>query len=333
MYNLELERVKDEIIQYKAKRVLLQLPDGLRPFAYQIVNALKESTEAKFFLSGDSCYGSCDLALSQGRDLNVDLIVHYGHSGMVQSHEIPTLYIHAEIDIDIESLIQEATPLISEWQNVGPVTTIQHIHQMDDIAEKLRSKGKNVKIGKGSGKTPYDGQILGCGYSTALEVKDDVDGYLYIGGGQFHPRGLILSTGKPVVIANPYSGTVTEMTSNDLMGLAKKRMAQITVAKSSKLIGILVSSKPGQKALSIAEELESRLTEKGYGTSIIYLDEIRPEHLNNYSEFDAFIVTACPRIAIDGIQGIDRPMLTIKEAQVVLNEIKWEDIWGNRYLD
>jgi 2-(3-amino-3-carboxypropyl)histidine synthase len=333
LYNLELERVKDAIIQYKAQRVLLQLPDGLRPRAYQIVNALKESTGARFFLSGDSCYGSCDLALSQGKELNVDLIVHYGHSGIDQNHEIPTLYIHAEIDIDIESLIEEATPIISEWQNVGVVTTIQHIHQLDEIAEKLRSKGKIVKVGKGSSKIPYDGQILGCGYSTALEVRDDVDGYLYIGGGQFHPRGLILSAGKPVVIANPYSGTVTKMTPNDLMGLAKKRLAQITFAKSSKLIGILVSSKPGQAALSIAEELESKFNEKGYSTSIIYLDEIRPEHLNNYSEFDAFIVTACPRIAIDGIQGIDRPMLTIKEARVVLNEVKWEEIWGNRYLD
>jgi len=333
LYNLELEHVKDEITQRKARRVLIQLPDGLRPLAYQIVKTLKESTGARIFLSGDSCYGSCDLALSQGRELNVDLIVHYGHSGMVQNHEIPILYIHAEIDIDIETLIEKVTPLISEWQNVGVVTTIQHIHQLDEIAEKLRSKGKSVRVGKGSSKTPYDGQILGCGYSTALEVRDEVDGYLYIGGGQFHPRGLILSTGKPVVIANPYSGTVTETTPNDLMGLAKKRMAQITVAKSSKLIGILVSSKPGQKALLTAEELESRFNEMGYATSIIYLDEIRPEHINNYSEFDAFVVTACPRIAIDGIQGIDRPMLTIKEARVVLNEVKWEDIWGNRYLD
>jgi 2-(3-amino-3-carboxypropyl)histidine synthase len=153
-----------------------------------------------------------------------------------------------------------------------------------------------------------------------------------LGGGQFHPLGLVLSTGKPVVIANPYTFSVSEISKYDLMKLAKKRIAQITATKNAKTIGILSSSKPGQTNLNVAEYLRERFEEKGFQAAIIFLDEVRAEHLNNFTEFEAFVNTACPRIALDGITGIKKPILSIKEAKIVLNELKWEDIWGKNYI-
>lgn len=333
MYNLELDKVIKEIKQRQTKRVLLQLPDGMRPFAYQLAKIIQEATDAKVILSGDSCYGACDLALTQAQALNADLIVHYGHSIMVHQTMIPVLYINAEIDIDAQALVNEALPYLKEWKSIGVVTTAQHIHQIKDVAKLLEEKGFKAYIGEGYGKTPNPGQILGCYYYNAQVINGDVDGFLYIGGGQFHPNGIILSTGKPIVIANPYNGKVSTKTEKDLMDLAKKRMAEITAAKNASTLGILVSTKPGQSVLKVAEELDTKFTEKGYESLIIYLDETRTEHLNNYTEPEFFINTACPRIAIDGITGIDRPMLTVKEAQVVLGERNWEDMWGNEYLD
>jgi 2-(3-amino-3-carboxypropyl)histidine synthase len=59
---------------------------------------------------------------------------------------------------------------------------------------------------------------------------------------------------------------------------------------------------------------------------------LRSENLNNFTEIEVFVNTACPRVAIDGPMGISRPIISIKEAQVVLNEVKWENIWGNYYF-
>ncbi|MCW4051387.1 MAG: diphthamide biosynthesis enzyme Dph2 [Candidatus Bathyarchaeota archaeon] len=332
LYHLELEKVRDEITRRGARRVLLQLPDGMRPFAYQMVKALKESTGAHIMLSGDSCYGACDLASRQALEVDADLLVHYGHAEMVQERDVPVLYVHAEVDVDAVKLVEEATQFLKEWNSVGLVTTIQHVHQVDELRDELRKRGFEVHVGEGGGKTPYPGQILGCYYLTAQKVMDDVEVYLYVGGGQFHPSGLILSTGKPVVIANPYTASVTLKTEDDLMQLAKKRMAEITATRNAKRIGVIVSSKPGQGSLPIAMELEKRFTKKGYEAVIIYLDEVRPEHLNNVVEPEAFVNTACPRIAIDGIMGIDRPMLSVQEAEVVLGDRRWEDMWGQGYL-
>jgi len=333
LYNLELDRVVSEIRRRKAEKVLLQLPDGMRPFAYQLVKAIETATGSQVFLSGDSCYGACDIALTQAEQLGVDLIIHYGHSPMVKHPGVPVIYVHASIDIDVDKLVEAAIPALGQYDVIGLATTIQHVHQIQEIKRKLEANGVNVLIGKGVGKTFYDAQVLGCSYMTVISIMDMVDAYLYIGGGQFHPVGIVMSTGKSVIIANPYSGSVSTLTDSDLMELAKRRMAAITIAKSAKIYGILVSSKPGQRNLEKALELQTRLREQGKEAVIIYLDEIRPEHVNNYTEPEVLINTACPRVAIDGVKGIDRPMLNINEAEMVLGLRDWESLWGNSYME
>ena len=333
MYDLELDRVVSEIKTRKASRVLLQLPDGMRPFASQLTEAIEESTGANVFLSGDSCYGACDIALNQAKQLGVDLIVHYGHSPMVKHPEMPVIYVHASIDIDVDRLIEAILPSLGEYESIGLTTTVQHAHQVEEIKKKLSEKGVKVLVGRGTGKTPLDAQILGCSYMTAINIMDQVNAFLYVGGGKFHPSGIVMSTGTPVIIANPYNGEISSIDEGDLMDLAKRRMAAVTVAKSSKRFGILVSSKPGQNNLEKAVELQKMLKEQGKEALLIFMDEIRAEHINNYSEPEILVNTACPRIAVDGINGIDRPMLTINETEVVLGLRKWEDLWGNSYME
>ena len=333
MYDLELDRVVSEIKNRDAAKVLLQLPDGMRPFAFQLAEAIEKATGASVFLSGDSCYGACDIALAQAKELGVDLIVHYGHTPMVKHPEMPVIYVHASIDIDVDRLIEAVLPSLEGYKSIGLATTVQHTHQVEEIKNKLAEKGVKLHVGQGTGKTPLDAQILGCSYMTVISIAEKVDAYLYIGGGEFHPSGIVMSTGKPVIIANPYNGEVSSIKEEDLMDLAKRRVAVITIAKDSKRFGVLVSSKPGQKNLAKAIEIQRMLKEQGKEAALIYMDEIRAEHINNYSEPEVLVNTACPRIAVDGISGIDRPMLTINETEVVLGLRKWEELWGNSYME
>lgn len=333
LYDLELNKVVSKIKELDAKRVLLQLPDGMRPFAVQMVNAITSAIKTKVFLSGNSCYGACDISIDQARGLDIDLIVHYGHTQYVGDFEIPVLYIMASIDVDVSQLVEAVVPSLTEYKTIGLATTVQHVHQIEEIKDALKEAGVSGVIGDGIGTTPIDGQILGCSYGTVIAVKEDVEAFLYIGGGKFHPSGIVMSTGKPVILANPYNGEVSKIDENDLMDLAKRRVAAVTHAKDATVFGFLVSSKPGQRHLQRAEEYVQRLTELGKIAVILYMDEVRPEHVNNYTEPEVLVNTACPRITIDGIDGIDRPMLTLNELDVVLGDREWEDLWGNSYLE
>ncbi|HLC46635.1 MAG TPA: diphthamide synthesis protein [Candidatus Nanoarchaeia archaeon] len=79
MYDLELKNVIAEIKAKKAKRVLLQLPDGLKPKAREIVDEIERQTRAEALIWLTSCYGACDLP--QGLEtLRIDLLIQYGHN-------------------------------------------------------------------------------------------------------------------------------------------------------------------------------------------------------------------------------------------------------------
>ena len=332
MYELELERVTAEIGKRGARRVLLQLPDGLRPFAFQMAEYIREATPSEVIISGDSCYGACDLASRQAIELNVDLLIHYGHACFVAAPGVPVFYVEARIPIDVSQMVEAVLPSIAGWGTVGLTSTVQHTPQLKEVAEALNQRGVKALIGEGAGITPEAGQVLGCSYSAATKLPEEVDGYIFIGGGRFHALGLALATGKPVVIANPYNGSVSRLDESELMQLAKKRMAFITTARTAKTIGVLVSSKPGQRALADAMVLAEKLGDREITAFLIYLDEVRADQLNNFTEPEAFIETACPRIAIDGVAGVERPILTTAEARILLGEKTWEETWGHAYL-
>ena len=63
-FSLEEGRLKREIAKRNVKRVLLQLPEGLKPEAEKLVEII-ESVGATAIISADPCYGACDLALEE----------------------------------------------------------------------------------------------------------------------------------------------------------------------------------------------------------------------------------------------------------------------------
>jgi 2-(3-amino-3-carboxypropyl)histidine synthase len=332
MFELDIDRVVKEIKRREAGRVLLQLPDGMRSFAFDIAEQIRAGTPTEVIISGDSCYGACDIASRQARELGVDLLIHYGHSCFVADAGVPVLYVEARISINVTKMVEAVLPSVADWASVGLTSVVQHSQQLGEVKEALASRGIKALLGEGEGQTPEPGQVLGCSYSAATRLSEDVDGYIFIGGGRFHPLGLALKTGKPIIIANPYNGTVTRLDPSELMQLAKRRLALITAARNAKKIGILVSSKPGQLQLSDAMVLAEKLGDREVTAFLIYLDEVRAEQLNNFTEPEAFIETACPRIAIDGVAGVERPILTTQEARVLLGERTWEQTWGPAYL-
>lgn len=75
-YDLELSRAIEEISKADAKTVCIQLPDGMKPMATEIVAKLEQSTKAKVFIWADTCFGACDIPDLKG----IDLLIQWGHS-------------------------------------------------------------------------------------------------------------------------------------------------------------------------------------------------------------------------------------------------------------
>ncbi|XP_029067194.1 2-(3-amino-3-carboxypropyl)histidine synthase subunit 1 isoform X10 [Monodon monoceros] len=79
-YNFEIPKTIWRIQQAQAKKVALQMPEGLLLFACTIVDILERFTEAEVMVMGDVTYGACCVDDFTARALGADFLVHYGHS-------------------------------------------------------------------------------------------------------------------------------------------------------------------------------------------------------------------------------------------------------------
>lgn len=78
-YDLETDKMLQEIKKAKAKMVLLHLPDGLKPRAAELQRLILKNTGAEVLIWAGSNFGACDLPVDTQR-AGVDLIIHFGHS-------------------------------------------------------------------------------------------------------------------------------------------------------------------------------------------------------------------------------------------------------------
>lgn len=86
MYNLDLENISKKIKKENAKKILIQLPDGLKNKAEEIVNFLEKKTNAEIFIWLGNCFGGCDIPLNT-KILAIDLIIQFGHNKYIKEKE------------------------------------------------------------------------------------------------------------------------------------------------------------------------------------------------------------------------------------------------------
>ena len=322
-FDFEEERIKQEIVKLNAKRVLLQLPEGLKPEAPRI-SKIVEKAGALPIVSADPCYGACDVASLEAEDLDVDLIVHFGHSKLLKHEKVPTIYVEARATINVESAILSSMQLLSGYTRIGLATTVQHVQTLDGVRELLIRAGKTIVIGD-AGKVAYPGQVIGCDYSNVKSITSDVDAFLFIGGGRFHALGVALATAKPTIVADPYSQSAYTLDA-EVQKILKQRFASIQEAQNAKTFGILLSLKPGQKHFEDALKIKHIIEKMDKLAYLLAVREVLPEVINEFPSLDAYINTACPRISLDDASKLKKPVLTMNEFLVVSGESTWENV-------
>jgi 2-(3-amino-3-carboxypropyl)histidine synthase len=322
-FDFEEQRIKQEILKLGAKRVLLQMPQGLKPHATAIAKTV-EACGAVAVISADPCYGACDIAVSEAEGLGADLIVHFGHSKMVRQFRIPTLYVEARANVSVDAVVVQAIPLLNSYARVGLVTSVQHLETLKQVEQILIGAGKTVLIGN-AGQLEYAGQVIGCNYSNAKTVADQVDAFLFIGGGMFHALGIALGTSKPTIIADPYENRAYSIT-DQAQRLLKQRFASIQEAVNARTFGVLVGLKPGQKHLDSALRVKVLAEKNGREAFVLAGRELTPEALQDFPSIDVYVNTACPRISLDTPGKFQKPILTINEFMVVCGEESWENM-------
>ncbi|UPM42015.1 diphthamide biosynthesis enzyme Dph2 [Halocatena salina] len=312
-WDYELDRIVSAVNERDASTVGLQFPEGLKRRGPAVADDLRSllGDDVHVMISGQPCYGACDLDTYLMR--RTDVFVHFGHSPMKESEKI--IYVPLFSNVDVAPIMEEAIGELPE-EEVGLVTTAQHMNRFEEMRSWLEQRGYTVHTRRGDERLTHEGQVLGCNYASA---DIDADQILYVGGGKFHPLGLAMEhPDKRVVIADPVNNVVTVADTEKFM---KQRYGAVHRAMDAERWGVVFCTKIGQGRWEVATDI----VENNDDAYLITMDEVTPDRLRNF-DFDAFVNTGCPRITTDDGPQFHKPMLTPGEYEIAVGNEPLESL-------
>ncbi|KYK61205.1 diphthamide biosynthesis protein 1 [Drechmeria coniospora] len=325
-YSFEIPKTIHRIRSSAAKKVALQMPEGLLLFATSISDILTQFCPGiETLIMGDVTYGACCIDDYTARAMGCDLLVHYAHSCLipVDVTKIKTLYVFVDISIDTAHLLASLERNFASGKTIALVGTIQFNATIHGVRAALEAAGFRILVPQIAPLSK--GEILGC-TSPRLRDEDAVDLILYLGDGRFHLESIMIHNPTiPAYRYDPYSRKLTRETyAHDEM--QSVRSAAIRTARTARRWGLILGSLGRQGNPHTMALIERRLTERGIPFVNLLLSEIFPGKLAMMSDVECWVQVACPRLSIDWGYAFPRPLLTPYEALVALGvKEAWND--------
>lgn len=165
-------------------------------------------------------------------------------------------------------------------KKIGIVTSIQFAHRIPDIVKQIQGAVEG-------------GQVLGCNAAMAGKINSQVDAFLFVGSGAFHPINVALHTKKPVYCYNPYTNDFKLTDPKEIESYEKSRKGSVLKFLNAKCVGLIVSTKIGQTNLKRALQLKKKGDREYY---IFVCDTLDFRWMEDFNFIDCWVNTACPRI-------------------------------------
>lgn len=185
-------------------------------------------------------------------------------------------------------------------------TTIQFKESINSMRKQIEESGKTVHLIRPP-HSVSEGLVLGCGIK---EFDSEIDSFLFVGDGAFHPLTLIVRNNQKVICWDPFTNKKSELTIKDIEYVRKKEKAGYVKFLSSDKIGVLLSMKPGQNRRRLSESLEKHFPEKKF--YYFLCDQLDFTQLENFPFIEMWINTACPRIMVDDVRKFTKPIINIE---------------------
>ena len=205
----------------------------------------------------------------------------------------------------------------NNYTKVGLYASVQFVNQLDEVRKQLDENDIKFITSKPD-RTHVQGQLLGCdNYHDSLNLEEDIDCYLYIGDGKFHPLALVYAQKdckeiKKIICNDPLSNKLNFMTIEDIKIILKKYRGSLMKFLVKDTVGVLITIKPGQEHYQPALKLEENYPDKKF---YYFVDNVISfDQLENFNFIDVWVNTACPRIGFDDQEKFTRGVINLNDA-------------------
>lgn len=229
-------------------------------------------------------------------------------------------FLKAEYGIEFKipnEFLKVLNDTFSKKANLAVFSAIQFTKNLNEVKELIENNNYIYNTSKPL-RAAVVGQILGCdSHSKSLNLDlSEIDGFIYIGDGYFHPQALLLSQEnedkiKPIVVVNVVEQKIEVMTSEVIEKYMKKKKGNLTRFYLSETIGVFVSSKWGQEYKESSLKLKNMYSEKEF--YFFTGDNFNEMEMENFPYIECWINTACPRIGQDDILRHKKALINIKD--------------------
>ena len=111
-HDFELDELMERIRANDNRLIALQVPEGLKMQALEMMDTIETETSAQVVLAADPCYGACDLVHDKMQLMGVEMVAHMGHSQMNIDSGMPTQFINVTYKGDPE--LQPVIPWLEQ---------------------------------------------------------------------------------------------------------------------------------------------------------------------------------------------------------------------------
>ncbi|XP_077167751.1 2-(3-amino-3-carboxypropyl)histidine synthase subunit 1 isoform X2 [Paroedura picta] len=323
-YNFEIYKTVWRIRQAQAKRVALQMPEGLLMFACTLADIIERFTGADAVVMGDVTYGACCVNDFTARALGADFLVHYGHSCLIPidpTSGVKMLYVFVDIKIDTAHFVETLRFNFPARSTLALVSTVQFVSALQAATRELSA---DYTICTPQCKPLSPGEILGC---TSPRLAEGTEAIVYLGDGRFHLESVMIANpGIPAYRYDPYS-KVFSQEHYDHERMQGSRKEAIRRASQASKWGLILGTLGRQGSPAILQHLEASLRALKRCFIRLLLSEIFPGKLQLFPDVEAWVQVACPRLSIDWGEAFNKPLLTPYEAAVALQQVAWQETY------
>lgn len=309
--------ILEDLKEAHYRKIALQVPAGLTRNALAQAADIRRATGSEVVVINRACFGACDPP-SPDESVGAEALVALGHSPIPNMPlALPTYFVEMRTDEGRVDALADLVKAAGLPRRLGLVSSIQHLDLIGPFRSALASRGITLTTGEGDRRLAYGGQALGCNYTSAESIADKIDGILFLGTGLFHPLGLALAVDRPVWSLDPLREHLEPPL--DRQAMVNKRLLQIARAGDARRWGVLISSFVGQNRQGMAASLIERARARGREAEAITFGRLDPRDLLG-RDLDAYVCTACPRLALDDGDQFERPILTAPEFLAALGD-------------
>ncbi|MBS3170071.1 diphthamide synthesis protein [Candidatus Woesearchaeota archaeon] len=217
-----------------------------------------------------------------------------------------------------------------KYQTVGLYASVQFVNQLDRVREQLEKEKMSVITSKAD-RTQVIGQLLGCdNYHHSLNLsaaeEKEIDCYLYVGDGRFHPLALVYSQKdapkkKEIVGNDPISKSLFLVSADDVKVILAKYRSSLMKFLTAKTLGVITTIKPGQEQFRPSLALETKYPDKRF---YHFIDNVVSfDQLENFPFIEVWVNTTCPRVGFDDQEKFVKGVINLNdalEAEKILGE-------------